>query len=53
MAQVQKTHERFDQQPERSRASQKDLFNLAGADATTGNGLHLKTIQGLAREASG
>ncbi|WP_396622795.1 hypothetical protein [Marinobacter sp. W-8] len=50
MAQVQKTHERFDQQPERSRASQKDLFNLAGADATKGSGLHLKTIQGLARE---
>ena len=35
MAQVQKTHERFNQQPDRSRASQKDLFNLAGAGATT------------------
>ena len=50
MAQVQKTDERFKQQPDRSRASQKDLFNLAGAGATTGNGHHLKTIQGLARE---
>ena len=33
MAQVQKTDERFKQQPDRSRASQKDLFNLAGAGA--------------------
>ncbi|WP_456490310.1 hypothetical protein [Marinobacter nauticus] len=50
MAHAQQAHECFNQQPDRPRASRKDLFNLAGADATTGNGLHLKTIQGLARD---
>lgn len=50
MAHAQKTHERFNQQPDRFRASQKDLFNLAGTDTTTGSSLHLKALQCLARD---